>query len=560
MAQIMTVASEQGYSAAMDVSCERCRTEYEFDEARLTDSGVAVKCASCGHIFLVRKPAAAAPAPGPDKPREWKLRKKDQAPITFRELTTLQKWIVEGKVDRSDEISLKGETWKPLGEIPELAAFFQVFENAQKAPAQSEPAQGKVIPFTPPVAAVVPQVAPVASPMAASGGGGVNGAGVAAPAFAPVPPGQGLPSPARPPSVASGLPPAASAAQAPGSFPVVPAKGAPRPPVVREAPPMAPSMLVSSSSSSSSFSKLIPIALVLVGLGAVAFYFGRGLLQRSPPKPATEQAAHPAPQPSGTIAKVIVPVRHPQQAKSPADQKAREAVKTALAQTPTGSNAQKLMKEPPQEAPAPTPTHQELAQAVAKLPAAETAPAAKKPEVAKAEPVKTAPPKTGPAKTQPAKAEPTKATPVATAKSEPLKTVQPAASTPAAKVAPKEPEHDFDWYLSHADRFRQAERTKASLALYQKAIALQPKRAEPVTGLGLAELDLGNIEKAQAAFGKALSLNPSYSVAVMGMAECYRAQGKKPDAIRFYQRFLELVPSGEEAQAARATMARLQQP
>src|SRR5947209_6012560 len=105
----------------MDVRCERCKTEYEFDDARITEAGVTVKCTSCGHVFKVKKKAvvvnvpvnpgeldqahaqltqpstsppsaAAAPNSGADRPKEWKVRQSSGNVFTFRELTTLQKW------------------------------------------------------------------------------------------------------------------------------------------------------------------------------------------------------------------------------------------------------------------------------------------------------------------------------------------------------------------------------------------------------------------------------------------------------------------------------------
>ncbi|MDB4971505.1 MAG: Proline-rich protein [Myxococcales bacterium] len=48
----------------------------------------------------------------------------------FRELTTLQQWIVERKVTRDDEISRSGDQWKRLGGIAELASFFHIVEQA----------------------------------------------------------------------------------------------------------------------------------------------------------------------------------------------------------------------------------------------------------------------------------------------------------------------------------------------------------------------------------------------------------------------------------------------
>lgn len=123
----------------MDVRCEKCGTEYEFDENRIGPNGVTVKCTNCGHVFKVRRPAAARSTiprasttigSGPQG-KEWLVRKPDSQMIAFRELTTLQKWIVEGRIQRDDEISKNGETWKRLGNIMELEPFFSVYEKAQ---------------------------------------------------------------------------------------------------------------------------------------------------------------------------------------------------------------------------------------------------------------------------------------------------------------------------------------------------------------------------------------------------------------------------------------------
>ena len=139
----------------MDVSCTKCGIEYEFDDAKVTLAGVTVKCTACGHIFkvkreeLVEAPAlptlsvagrtasqvSAAKVDGGD----WMVRRVDGQTSRFKELTTLQKWIVERKVGRDDEISKTGKTWKRLGEIAELASFFQVVEAANAAIAGAAP-------------------------------------------------------------------------------------------------------------------------------------------------------------------------------------------------------------------------------------------------------------------------------------------------------------------------------------------------------------------------------------------------------------------------------------
>lgn len=107
----------------MDVVCERCKTEYEFDDALVSERGTTVKCTSCGHQFKIYRPAFA------DGPRaSWQLRRPDGTVLPFDSLAVLQKWILEGRVTRADEISRPNEPWKPLGAIAELESFFLTAE------------------------------------------------------------------------------------------------------------------------------------------------------------------------------------------------------------------------------------------------------------------------------------------------------------------------------------------------------------------------------------------------------------------------------------------------
>jgi len=198
----------------MDVRCERCKTEYEFDDSRITDAGVTVKCTTCGHVFKVKKkalvvtvavkpgeleqlpaPAAEPAAPPLEKPKQdWKVRQASGNLFTFKELTTLQKWIVERKVARDDEISLTGDTWKRLGDIAELASFFQVVDDAQKG-AQLVALQTLGLSGSYPI----PAGAPLAPPGAPAGQ-----AAIPAPAAVPPPasPQPAAPAPAPQPAAA----------------------------------------------------------------------------------------------------------------------------------------------------------------------------------------------------------------------------------------------------------------------------------------------------------------------------------------------------------------------
>ena len=154
-------------------------TVYEFDDSKVGEQGVTVKCTQCGNLFKVKRrertqelamgaaaarspayvqpaanvpstqrttvpgipiinkqptpqPQPAKPAPAHDaEPGGWMIRLASSGEIfRFRELTTLQQWIVERKVTRDDEISRTGEQWKRLGGIAELASFFHIVEQA----------------------------------------------------------------------------------------------------------------------------------------------------------------------------------------------------------------------------------------------------------------------------------------------------------------------------------------------------------------------------------------------------------------------------------------------
>jgi len=43
------------------VTCERCETEFQLDDARVPQGGVRVRCSRCKHAFFVISPAAASP-------------------------------------------------------------------------------------------------------------------------------------------------------------------------------------------------------------------------------------------------------------------------------------------------------------------------------------------------------------------------------------------------------------------------------------------------------------------------------------------------------------------
>ncbi|MBL8602988.1 MAG: zinc-ribbon domain-containing protein [Myxococcales bacterium] len=226
----------------MDVVCDRCNTEYEFDDALVSERGTTVKCTSCGHQFKIYRPAAREEAP-----RSWNLRRPDGTVIPFDSLAVLQKWIVEGKVSKMDEISRPGEPWKPLGAIAELDSFFVTADQraVSAAPRASQrPPSGK---------------SPVATPVASVGRANTPAPGIARP---PPPPAKGslppmtanpLRAPTPPmgsfsPSAKASLPPAGVNPVRAPTPPAVPQPSPPnRPASLRPEGPARPATVTSSA-------------------------------------------------------------------------------------------------------------------------------------------------------------------------------------------------------------------------------------------------------------------------------------------------------------------------
>ena len=94
----------------MDVKCEKCGTDYELDDALVSESGLTVKCTHCGHLFPVNPSedpfADAVLASGEEAmPRQsgWRVRRRNGEELAFDDLGTLREWIIERKVAREDD-------------------------------------------------------------------------------------------------------------------------------------------------------------------------------------------------------------------------------------------------------------------------------------------------------------------------------------------------------------------------------------------------------------------------------------------------------------------------
>jgi predicted Zn finger-like uncharacterized protein len=116
----------------MDVKCERCSTEYEFDDALVSGRGTTVKCTNCGHKFKIRR------SDGDFSEDFWNVTTGDGRTLVFTSLRELQRAIQGYLVERNDKLSRGGLPPKAIGQIPELAPFFDQRESGKKDKSQSQ--------------------------------------------------------------------------------------------------------------------------------------------------------------------------------------------------------------------------------------------------------------------------------------------------------------------------------------------------------------------------------------------------------------------------------------
>ena len=103
----------------MDVRCGRCGTEYEFDDALISERGTTVKCTNCGYQFKVFPDAAAT------APERWIVRTLGGQELVYTTLRDLQRGIARGEVSANDLLSRGDRAPRPLASIAELEPFLR---------------------------------------------------------------------------------------------------------------------------------------------------------------------------------------------------------------------------------------------------------------------------------------------------------------------------------------------------------------------------------------------------------------------------------------------------
>lgn len=127
---------------------------------------------------------------------------------------------------------------------------------------------------------------------------------------------------------------------------------------------------------------------------------------------------------------------------------------------------------------------------------------------------------------------------------------EPREPVPAAKPAEQKP-RSLQRLLADARRLRERGKPDAALGTYGRAIELEPENADALAGRGLCYLDLSRYAPAEASFQAALEADEQHAGALMGLAETFRYEGRRTEAVTYYRRYLAAHPEGEDAVAAR---------
>jgi predicted Zn finger-like uncharacterized protein len=589
----------------MDVRCERCRVQYVFGEDQVGPDGLTVRCSNCGHVFLVKKKAlvvtvpvkpsdlreapvstadldrgnasAGATASGrgdAERARPWSLRNHRGDLYPFKDLSTLQKWIVERKAARDDEVSHLGGSWRRLGDMLELEPFFALVERAERvvaAPARAERSKA---------AAGVESRGPVVQPTL-----------IDFPPARPVFPGPGhQPAPAKTerfpvapeeqaesrakgaPSGPDSSPKAVIADEGPVHGEIGPVSG--REPAwtshPNKRPAENPARQEREAPRAAKRSHLAPI-VVAVGLAAAAaavYLTNPGwlglqagkvdlqaaksdLAQPSSPAQAETPPARPAVPVPG-----VPPVRPPPVAQTPQQPSGTP--------TPAGTPG-----SPSSAAPAePSQPHADSAEARSGVRGDErgqgSSPTANPPSPV---PAPAAPPSSA-AAAAPKSSTEEQASPKVTVETSPPQERRPPEQPPkvaerppkVAEVSPKRPPATaaesqktggLKRILADARRLRARGKPEAALNMYGRAVEVEPKNADALAGRGLCYLELSQYGPAEASFHAALEADARHAEALMGLAETYRYEGRRTEAVTYYQRYLAAHPDGEDAAAAR---------
>jgi predicted Zn finger-like uncharacterized protein len=562
----------------MDVTCEQCKAEYDFDDTLLGDKGTTVKCSQCGHVFRVLPPRR--------EPQRSALKvrfARDGHIEAVGSLRELQQRIQAGDVGMEDELGRDGFTFRKLRDVPELKNFFARGASPSNTPAARGPTELSQPPDARPKRTVMglghnAHDVPTSPRMQGLGRGG----GLAAQALAPTQPGGPAPN-----ATIQGRAPISGA-------PTTPSQPAPRDAPNRRVP-------ISSAPTPSGTAPTVASNAPLYGAAS-----NNAPTVVPPPATYPETAQRPA-APAGPVLRV--PDSERPDGRTPEPRRGssgdsigpgalRAAARPRTTSAPPAGPGRKVRlrveddESPPERAaggsskllvaigvfallgvggfvasrrlsgnletvePAPAAAPELAADAAAAAPLAEP-PATLGADAALAAPAPEPPPRAAPDEPTPE--------PEPAAAQAPDKTDKPGASKPAPAAARtpekapdqsaaasggREPKDYSGWVARGGQLLSRGDITGARQA-FEAAVALRGSGSEANSGLGSVLLALGQTREAIPFLDRAAS--SGFAEAAVGLGDAYRKLGQTEAAIEAYETYLARMPKG-----ARANYVRLQ--
>ena len=124
----------------------------------------------------------------------------------------------------------------------------------------------------------------------------------------------------------------------------------------------------------------------------------------------------------------------------------------------------------------------------------------------------------------------------------------------APVVAQPPPNASYEVLTHQGQLLRATHQLPAAIALYERAIARDKRRATAYVGLGWCQLDQEQSAAAVSNFTHATELSPWSVEAHYGLAEALRASGDVPQAIKHYRQVLVIEPEGAMGHLARQVL------
>ena len=125
----------------------------------------------------------------------------------------------------------------------------------------------------------------------------------------------------------------------------------------------------------------------------------------------------------------------------------------------------------------------------------------------------------------------------------------------AAKMAPK----NAQAWINLGNALMDAQRFGEAVDAYEKALALEPKNVPVLVDQGTCYRGIGKFEKAVQQYQKAIKIDPNFPNGHRNLGVVLGFDlNRKSEGIKELKRYLELVPSGPEADSARQALNTLQ--